>query len=106
MRKIDEAQYKQYLYTIQHKSLIAPEIRYAPPERYQPQMDDYTMSSGMAMTKGGTLWLAWFGGGDDERAVMLLARSRDEGKTFSPALFLVDPGFVDFIHICYRYFYV
>ena len=99
MRKIDEAQYKQYLNSIQHKTLIAPEIRYAPPERYQPEVDDYTMSSGMAVTHGGTLWLAWFGGGDDERAVMLLARSRDEGKTFSPALFLIDPGFVDFIHI-------
>ena len=99
MRKTDEVQYRQYLDSIREKTLIPPEIRYAPPARYQPQVDDYTMSSGMAMTHGGTLWLAWFGGGDDERAVMLLARSRDEGKTFSPALFVIDPGFVDFIHM-------
>ena len=46
----------------------------------------------MALTPGGRIWLGWFAGGDDERAVIVLARSDDGGETFSEPQFILDPG--------------
>lgn len=62
------------------------------PAEYFPECDDYTMSSGIARTPGGRLYLAWFGKDDGPETVMLLAHSDDEGKSWSAPEYLIDPG--------------
>lgn len=98
-RNPDPEVYAAYLAEIGHCTLTPPEIREDPPLRYHPQIDDYTMSAGMARTPGGRIWLTWFGGGDDSRAFMVMAKSDDDGVTWSPPQFVLDPGFYDGIHI-------
>jgi hypothetical protein len=60
---------------------------------YLPEIDDYTMSAGMARTPGGRIFLAWFGKEDGPGAVMLLAHSDDEGVSWSKPEYVIDPGY-------------
>jgi predicted neuraminidase len=93
-RKVDWTLYEQYLRDVAALTLKPAEVSPHVPLNYDPRVDDYTMSSGMAMTPGGRLWLAWFANEDDSQAVIILAHSEDEGRTFSAPEFIVDPGFV------------
>ncbi|MFZ2655418.1 MAG: sialidase family protein [Victivallales bacterium] len=93
-RKFDPEMYDRYIEASLKYSLVPPVISPEVPLRYYPEVDDYTMSSGMARTPKGRIWIAWFGNEDGDGAVMLLAHSDDDGKTFSKPDFIVDPGFI------------
>ncbi len=69
-----------------------PEIISPVPKSYWPEVDDYTMSAGMARSPRGRIFLAWFGKDDGPDAVMLATWSDDEGKTFRKPEFLIDQG--------------
>ena len=86
---------EQFIRSQLDKTMIPAEVKKNPPLYYWPEVDDYTMSCGIAQTKGGRIWLGWFAGGDDERAVLMLAKSDDGGQTFSKPQFYIDPGFAD-----------
>ena len=92
-RQTDMARYRDWARPFLDDALRPTEVRADPPARFHPEVDDYTMSMGMALTPGGRIWLGWFAGGDDERAVIVLARSDDNGATFSEPQFIVDPGY-------------
>jgi len=87
--------YAEYLKSIADRALVPAEVRSDVPLRFYPEVDDYTMSMGMDVTPGGRIWLGWFAGGDDDRAVIVLAKSDDKGKTFSRPQFILDPGYTD-----------
>ena len=74
-------------------AMRAPELITPVPREYRPEIDDYTMSAGMARTPGGRIFLAWFGREDGPGTVMLLAHSDDEGKSWSGPEYVIDPGF-------------
>ena len=81
-------------------SLTPPVVRGNPPLFYHPEVGDYVMSGGMAMTPGGRIYLAWFSGGDNDKAVILIAHSDDGGLNFSQPQFILDPGYASCgIHI-------
>lgn len=94
-RNPDIPLYERYIEQYLDRALTAPEIREDPPLRFHPEVDDYTMSMGMAQTPRGRIWLGWFAGGDDERAVIVLAYSDDGGETFSGPRFFLEPGYVE-----------
>lgn len=85
--------YAQALGEVVDRALQAPVIGSPVPRRFHPEVDDYTMSCGMARTPGGRIWLAWFAGGDDARAVIVMASSDDDGQTFSEPRFILDAGY-------------
>jgi hypothetical protein len=93
-RVFDPELYDRYLEASLKYTLIPPGINPEVPLRYYPEVDDYTMSCGMARTPNGRIWLAWFGNEDGDGAVMLLAHSDDDGKSFSKPDFIIDPGFI------------
>lgn len=94
-RNPDPELYRQYIMRHVDSALAPPEVKSNPPLRFHPEVDDYTMSMGMAQTPGGRIWLAWFAGGDNDKAVIMLAKSDDEGKSFSEPQFILDPGYPD-----------
>lgn len=81
-------------------ALVPPTIQSNPSLRYYPEIDDYTMSCGMDRTSGGRIWLAWFGGGDNEEAFIAIAKSDDDGLTFSDPQFVLDGGYVARTPLC------
>jgi hypothetical protein len=69
--------------------LIPPRIRpFDEPERL-PERSNFTMSSGIAQTRGGRLWVSWFGGEDGQKAYMMLASSDDDGTTWTPPRYII-----------------
>ncbi|MBR2425457.1 MAG: exo-alpha-sialidase [Lentisphaeria bacterium] len=86
---------EQFIRAQLDKTMIPAEVKKNPPLYYWPEVNDYTMSCGIAETPGGRIWLGWFAGGDDERAVLMLAKSDDGGNSFSTPQYYIDPGFVD-----------
>lgn len=86
--------YQEYLKSVADYALNPFKIDPDVPLRYYPEVDDYSMSAGMAMTPNGRIWLAWFAHEDGDQTVLILAYSDNEGKTFSKPQFIVDPGFV------------
>ncbi len=63
--------------------LIPPQIRKFDEPEHLPERNDFTMSSGIAMTPKGRLWVSWFGGEDGQKAFMMMASSDDDGNTWS-----------------------
>ncbi len=94
-RQYDFNMYREFMATQLPKALRPAEVKANPPLRYWPDVDDYTMSCGMDITPAGRVWLAWFAGGDNEDAVVILAYSDDSGMTFSKPQFILDPGYAD-----------
>jgi len=92
-RAFNNKKYQAYLESIADLSLKPFHINPNVPLRYHPDVDDYTMSGGMARTPKGRIWLAWFGCDDNHETVLLLAHSDDGGHSFSDPDFIVDPGF-------------
>ncbi len=92
-RQPDWRLYESYIHSVEHFALRPPRIDPDVPLNYHPEVDDYTMSSGMARTPGGRRWLAWFGNADNSQTVMLLGFSDDDGPVTEPH-FIIDPGFV------------
>ncbi len=93
-RNFDSELYDRYVEASLKYAMIPPVINPDVPLRYYPEVDDYTMSCGMARTLKGRIWVAWFGNEDGDGAVMLLAHSDDDGKSFSKPDFIIDPGFI------------
>lgn len=93
-RKYNQKMYDTYVQNSLKYAMIPPEIKRDVPLRYYPDVDDYTMSCGMARTGNGRIWLAWFGNEDGDGAVLLIAHSDDDGQSFSDPDFIIDPGFI------------
>lgn len=62
-----------------------------PGPEHRPEAADFVMSMGIERTPKGRLWVGWFGGDDSRDAYILLAKSDDDGRTWSDPLFMVDP---------------
>jgi predicted neuraminidase len=90
----DPEMYDRYVEASLKYAMVPPVVNPDVPLRYYPEIDDYTMSCGMAMTPGGRIWVAWFGNEDGDGAVLLLAHSDDGGRSFSKPDFIIDPGFI------------
>lgn len=93
LRHCDPVLYRRFIEPYL-KDAMTPAAVTAAPLRFHPEVDDYTMSMGMDRTPGGRIWLGWFAGGDNDQAVIVLARSDDDGRSFSEPQFLLDPGAV------------
>ena len=98
-KRFDFYRYEEYARAAAEVALRPVPLRARPSYRYYPDVDNYVLSSSMDRTSGGRLWLAWYGGGDNDQAVLLLARSDDDGQTFSEPLFVHDAGYVDRTHL-------
>lgn len=72
-----------------HLTLEAPGIRVFDEPELLPERNDFVMSSGIDITPKGRLWVSWFGGGDSEKAYLLLAKSDDNGRTWSAPQFII-----------------
>jgi len=72
-------------------TVLAPPPRIRPFDEPEllPERNNFVMSAGVARTPGGRLWLAWFGGGDDPKAYLLMARSDDDGHSWSKPLQII-----------------
>ena len=70
--------------------LEPPRIRPFDAPELKPENRNFVMmSSGMARTPGGRVWINWTGGGDNQDAHMLAAWSDDEGATWTDPVFLL-----------------
>ncbi len=74
-------------------ALKPTEIMSDPGPEHRPEISDFTMSMGIERTPNGRLWISWFAGDDSRAAYVLLAKSDDDGKTWSEPLFMIDPDF-------------
>lgn len=67
-------------------------VAWAPGPEHRPEISDFVMSMGIERTPRGRLWVSWFAGDDSRDAYVLLAKSDDDGLTWSDPLFIVDPS--------------
>lgn len=72
-------------------ALQTPRVDTTPASRYRASEMDYGMTIGIERTRGGRLWAAWVGGGDNDKAFMALASSDDDGATWTDVRTVVDP---------------
>ncbi len=72
-------------------ALKPTKVAWNPGPEHRPEVSDFTMSMGIERTPKGRLWISWFGGDDSRDAYILLAKSDDDGKTWSDPLFIIDP---------------
>jgi sialidase-1 len=72
-------------------ALVPPVLNTNPPPRYGSDQLDYGMTVGVERTRGGRLWASWIGGGDNEKAFLVLATSDDDGSTWSAPRLVIDP---------------
>ncbi len=69
--------------------LIPPLIRKFNEPELLPERNGFTMSSGIAMTLKGRLWVSWFGGEDGQKAYMMMASSDDDGHSWSKPRYII-----------------
>lgn len=72
-------------------ALIPPVLNTNPLPRYGYDRLDYGMTVGVERTRGGRLWASWIGGGDNEKAFLVLATSDNDGATWSEPRLVIDP---------------
>lgn len=72
-------------------ALVPPVLNTNPPARYGYDQLDYGMTVGVERTRGGRLWASWIGGGDNEKAFLVLATTDDDGVTWSAPRVVIDP---------------
>ena len=72
-------------------TLKPTEVEANPGPEHRPEISDFTMSMGIERTPKGRLWISWFAGDDSRDAYILLAKSDDDGKTWSDPQFIIDP---------------
>jgi sialidase-1 len=72
-------------------ALVPPILNTNPLPRYGYDRLDYGMTVGVERTRGGRLWASWIGGGDNEKAFLVLATSDDEGVSWSDPRLVIDP---------------
>lgn len=81
---------RQELRTLADATLEAPELNTAPGPDYAIANLDYGMTIGIERTPGGRLVAAWIGGEDGPGAYMLVARSDDDGFTWSDPILMIN----------------
>lgn len=69
--------------------LVPPRIRKFDEPELLPERNDFTMSSGIARTPKGRLWVSWFGGEDGQKAFLMMASSDDDGMTWSKPRYII-----------------
>ncbi|MFA6290292.1 MAG: sialidase family protein, partial [Victivallales bacterium] len=69
--------------------LVPPRIRKFDEPEHLPERNDFTMSSGIARTPKGRLWVSWFGGEDGQKAFLMMASSDDDGATWSEPRYII-----------------
>lgn len=71
-------------------ALLPPRLNTNPSEEYHVRNLKYGMTIGIDRTKGGRLFAAWIGGEDGPKSYMLVAKSDDDGHTWSEPVLVVD----------------
>ncbi|MFA6959203.1 MAG: sialidase family protein [Opitutaceae bacterium] len=71
-------------------ALVPPVLNTSPLPEYGYDKLDYGMTVGVERTRGGRLWASWIGGGDNEKAFLVLATSDDDGATWSDPRLVID----------------
>lgn len=71
-------------------ALVPPVLNLAPLPRYGYDQLDYGMTVGIERTHGGRLWASWIGGGDNEKAFLVVATSDDDGASWSDPRLVID----------------
>lgn len=72
-------------------ALVPPVLNTHPLPEYGYDRLDYGMTVGVERTRGGRLWASWIGGGDNEKAFLVLATSDDDGASWSDPRLVIDP---------------
>jgi sialidase-1 len=68
-----------------------PKIKLNPLPKYCMANQDYGMTIGVAVTRGGRIFVCWVGGGDNPKAYFLLSRSVDSAASFEEPCLVIDP---------------
>jgi sialidase-1 len=76
--------------TIADLALIPPKLNTRPSAKYGYDQLDYAMTIGIERTPEGRLWVCWVSGGDSPEAFFVLARSDDNGETWSEPKLVID----------------
>ena len=72
-------------------TLMPAKIRTLDLEAYRCDQLDYALSEGITRTPSGALWTLWIAGGDNDKAIVVIVCSKDDGKTWSDPRVVVDP---------------
>jgi sialidase-1 len=72
-------------------ALVPPVVNTSPLPEYDNDRLDYGMNLGIAMTSNGRIWASWVGGGDNDKAYIVLASSDDDGGSWSKPRLVIDP---------------
>ncbi|WP_353135609.1 sialidase family protein, partial [Pseudopedobacter sp.] len=72
-------------------ALLPAKVKVSPLPEYDVDKLDYALSEGITRTPAGTLWTCWVAGGDNDKAFVVLASSRDNGQTWSKPRVVIDP---------------
>lgn len=79
-------------------ALLPAKVNSSPLPEYDFDKLDYALSEGITTTPGGTLWTCWVAGGDNDKAFVVLASSKDNGQTWSKPRVVVDPRIAELPH--------
>lgn len=71
-------------------ALLPPRLNTNPSEEHHVRNLDYGMTIGIERTRDGRLFAAWIGGEDGPKSYMLVAKSDDDGNTWSEPVMVVD----------------
>ena len=71
-------------------ALIPPKINTTPSSVYDADQQDYVMALTNEITPKGRHWAAWIGNCDCPNAILLAAKSDDDGKTWSKPCLVID----------------
>lgn len=71
-------------------ALEPPVLNTQPLPEYGYDQLDYGMTIGIERTPGGRLWACWVAGGDSPDAFFVLAKSEDDGESWSDPLLVLD----------------
>ena len=95
-----EEEVKEYEFDLWRKiadlALIPPKINTAPSTKYDSDQQDYVMALTNEITPKGRHWAAWIGNEDGPKAILLAAKSDDDGKTWSKPCLVIDSHISDF----------
>ncbi len=71
-------------------ALIPPKINTKPSSKYDADQQKYVMALTNEITLKGRHWVAWIGNEDAPKAILLAAKSDDDGKTWSKPCLVID----------------
>jgi predicted neuraminidase len=73
------------------KTMEIPRVNTLPLPEYGSGRLDYAMNMSIELSPRGRLWASWTGGGDSEKAFIVLAYSDDSGDSWSNPSVVIDP---------------